>query len=317
MQIIILDGGVINPGDVSWLSIEELGRLRVYNNTPYDKILNRVGDASIVFTNKVRLTKDIIDAAPCIKWIGILATGTEIVDIKAASKKGVTVSNVADYSTAAVGEMVFALLFELCRRVGAHSDAVMKGEWTASQSFSFWKYPQSEIYGKTMGIVGLGSIGRRVAALAQAFGMNVIAHSKSRPLAESKTLKYAELKELYKTADVISLHCPLNEQTQGMIDSDAVSIMKRGAVLINTARGALVDEQAVTDALESGKIAGAAFDVVSKEPITENNPLLKAKNIIITPHITWASRQSRQRLIDMAASNLKAFLSGRIQGAVN
>lgn len=317
MQIIILDGGVINPGDVSWLSIEELGRLRVYNNTPYDKILNRVGDASIVFTNKVRLTKDIIDAAPCIKWIGILATGTEIVDIKAASKKGVTVSNVADYSTAAVGEMVFALLFELCRRVGAHSDAVMKGEWTASQSFSFWKYPQSEIYGKTMGIVGLGSIGRRVAALAQAFGMNVIAHSKSRPLAESKTLKYAELKELYKTADVISLHCPLNEQTQGMIDSDAVSIMKRGAVLINTARGALVDEQAVADALESGKIAGAAFDVVSKEPITENNPLLKAKNMIITPHIAWASRQSRQRLIDMAASNLKAFLSGRIQGAVN
>lgn len=317
MQIIILDGGVINPGDVSWLSIEELGRLRVYNNTPYDKILNRVGDASIVFTNKVRLTKDIIDAAPCIKWIGILATGTEIVDIKAASKKGVTVSNVADYSTAAVGEMVFALLFELCRRVGAHSDAVMKGEWTASQSFSFWKYPQSEIYGKTMGIVGLGSIGRRVAALAQAFGMNVIAHSKSRPLAESKTLKYADLEELYKTADVISLHCPLNEQTQGMIDSDAVSIMKRGAVLINTARGALVDEQAVADALESGRIAGAAFDVVSKEPITENNPLLKAKNMIITPHIAWASQQSRQRLIDMAASNLKAFLSGRIQGAVN
>ncbi len=317
MQIIILDGGVINPGDVSWLSIEELGRLRVYNNTPYDKILNRVGDASIVFTNKVRLTKDIIDAAPCIKWIGILATGTEIVDIKAASKKGVTVSNVADYSTAAVGEMVFALLFELCRRVGAHSDAVMKGEWTASQSFSFWKYPQSEIYGKTMGIVGLGSIGRRVAALAQAFGMNVIAHSKSRPLAESKTLKYADLKELYKTADVISLHCPLNEQTQGMIDSDAVSIMKRGAVLINTARGALVDEQAVADALESGKITGAAFDVVSKEPITENNPLLKAKNMIITPHIAWASQQSRQRLIDMAASNLKAFLSGRVQGAVN
>lgn len=317
MRIVILDGNAVNPGDVSWEPFEKLGDLTVHDRTPYDKIIERISDAQIVLTNKVHMTEDVFAAAPGIKWVGILATGTEIVDLNAASKRGIPVCNVADYSTAAVAEMVFALLFELCRRVGAHSDAVMQGEWTASQDFCFWKYPLSEIYGKTMGIIGLGCIGQRTAKIAQAFGMNVIAASKSRPLRETDTLKYAELDELYRYADIISLHCPLNEQTRGMIDRRAINKMKDGVIIINTARGALIDEQALAKALQSGKVAGAGCDVVSKEPIAADNPLLGAKNIIITPHIAWASRQSRQRLINMAADNLKAFLSGRIQGAVN
>ncbi len=317
MKIVILDGRAVNPGDVSWEPFGKLGDLTVYDRTSDDKIIERIGDSPIIITNKVNLTEDIFAAASEIKWVGILATGTEIVDINAASKRGIPVCNVADYSTAAVAEMVFALLFELCRRVGAHSDAVMQGEWTASKDFCFWKYPQNEICGKTLGIIGLGSIGRRTAKIAEAFSMNVIAASSSRPVPETDTLKYADLDGVYRHADIISLHCPLNEQTRGMIDKRAIDKMKDGVIIINTARGALVDEQDLTDALQSGKVSGAACDVVSKEPITADNPLLGAKNVIITPHIAWASRQSRQRLIDMAADNLKAFISGRIQGAVN
>ncbi|MFA5676097.1 MAG: D-2-hydroxyacid dehydrogenase [Christensenellales bacterium] len=317
MKIVILDGNAINPGDVTWEPFEKLGHLTVYDRTTDDQITVRIGGSQIVLTNKVHLTEQIFAAAPDIKWVGILATGTEIVDLDAASARGITVCNVADYSTAAVAEMVFALILELSRRVGAHSDAVMRGEWTASRDFCFWKYPQNEIYGKTLGIIGLGAIGQRTAKIAQAFGMNVTAVSKSRRLPQTDTLKYAGLDELYRRADIISLHCPLNSQTRGMIDKHAIAKMKDGVIIINTARGALINEAALADALQNGKVAGAGCDVVSKEPIAADNPLLGAKNAIITPHIAWASRQSRQRLINMAADNLKAFLLGRVQGAVN
>lgn len=317
MKIVVLDGHAVNPGDLSWERFEKLGEMSVYERTPADKVAERIGDAQIVLTNKAVLSAEVFKAAPSIKWVGILATGYEIVDIKAAREKGIPVCNVADYSTVAVAEMVFALLFELCRRVGAHSDAVKQGEWTAAPDFCFWKYPQSEIYGKTMGIIGLGNIGRRVAQIAQAFGMNVLAESASRPLPQTDTLRYAGRDELLAAADVVSLHCPLTDQTRGLISKSAIKKMKESALVINTARGALIDEQAITDALDSGRIAGFACDVVSVEPMRADNPLLRAKNTIITPHIAWASRQSRQRLMDMMASHLEAFLTGRIQGAVN
>lgn len=317
MKIVVLDAHAVNPGDLSWKRFENLGQISIYERTPADQVIERIGDAQIVLTNKVVLPADVFEAVPTIRWVGILATGYEIVDIKAAREKGVPVCNVADYSTVAVAEMVFALLFELCRRVGAHSDAVMQGEWTSSPDFCFWKYPQSEIYGKTMGIVGLGNIGLQVARIAQAFGMNVAAHSTSRPLPQTDTLRYAKIDELFAAADVLSLHCPLTEQTRGLIGKEAIGKMKPGALVINTARGALVDEHAMADALCSSRIAGFACDVVSVEPMRDDNPLLHAENIIITPHIAWASRQSRQRLIDTMASHLEAFLNGRIEGAVN
>lgn len=317
MKIVVLDGHAINPGDITWKPIEALGELTVYDRTPDDKILERISDAQIVFTNKARIKEPLMDAAPSVKWIGILATGYEIVDIQAARQRNIPVCNVADYSTVAVAEMVFALLFELCRRVGAHADAVSRGEWTAAPDFCFWIHPQSEIYGKTMGIIGLGNIGKRTAHLAQAFGMKVMVVSKSRTLPENDSLRYAELDELFEQSDIISLHCPLTPDTRRIIDKKAIERMKDGVLLINTARGPLIDEQALRDALESGKVGGAACDVVSREPIQADNPLLGAKNMIITPHIAWASQQSRQRLVDMAAENLAAYMAGGLKGAVN
>jgi glycerate dehydrogenase len=317
MKIVVLDGFTMNPGDISWQPLEALGDLRVYDRTPPDRTVERIGDAQVVLTNKTRLSAEVINAAPQIKYVGVLATGYDVVDVAAAKQRGVPVCNVPGYATDAVAEMVFALLLEMCRHIGAHSDAVKNGEWTASPDFCFWKHPMSEVSGKTLGIVGLGRTGQRTAQIAQAFGMRVLAVSQSRPLAESDTLRYVTTDTLLAESDVISLHCPLTEHTRHMIGSDALARMKSGVMLINTARGGLIDERALAEALESGKVASAACDVVSAEPIREDNPLLTAKNIIITPHIAWASRPSRERLMAQTVNNVKAFLAGQPVNVVN
>lgn len=317
MKIVVLDGYTLNPGDISWAALEALGELTVYDRTSADKTVERIGDAGIVLTNKTRLTADVFDAAPNIKFVGVLATGYDVVDVAAAKQRGIPVCNVPGYATDAVAEMVFALLLELCRYTGAHAEAVKNGEWTDSPDFCFWKHPMSELNGKTMGIVGLGRTGQKTAAIAQAFGMKVIAVSGSRALPEADTLRYVTMEQLLAQADVISLHCPLTVATKQLINRDTISRMKDGVMLINIARGGLIDEQALADALNSGKVAGAACDVVSAEPIHADNPLLKAKNIIITPHIAWAARPSRERLMEQTAKNVAAYLSGQPINVVN
>ena len=317
MKIVVLDGYTLNPGDISWAALEALGELTVYDRTPAEKTIERIGDAQIVLTNKTRLTAEVFAAAPCIKYVGVLATGYDVVDAAAAKKHGIPVCNVPGYATDAVAEMVFALLLELCRHTGAHSDAVKSGEWTASPDFCFWKSPLTELYGKTMGIVGLGRTGQKTAAIAQAFGMRVLATSGSRALPETDTLRYATQEELLAQSDVISLHCPLTDATKQLINRDTISRMKDGVLLVNIARGGLIDERALADALNSGKVAGAAVDVVSAEPIHADNPLLGAKNIIITPHIAWAARPSRERLMEQTAKNVAAYLSGQPINVVN
>ncbi len=317
MKIVVLDGYTLNPGDISWSALEALGELTVYERTPADKRLERIGDAEIVLTNKTRLTADVFDTLRGIKYVGVLATGFDVVDVTAAKQYGIPVCNVPGYATDAVAEMVFALLLELCRHTGAHAEAVKDGEWTASPDFCFWKYPMSELGGRTMGIVGLGRTGQKTAAIAQAFGMKVLAVSGSRPLPESNSLRYVTTDELLESSDVISLHCPLTEATKNLINRDTISRMKHGVMLINIARGGLIDEQALADALNSGKVAGAAVDVVSAEPIKADNPLLVARNIVITPHIAWAARASRERLMEQTAKNVAAFLSGQSVNVVN
>lgn len=317
MRIVVLDGYTLNPGDISWAALETLGELTVYDRTPADKTVERICDAGIVLTNKTRLTADVFDAASNIKFVGVLATGYDVVDVAAAKQRGIPVCNVPGYATDAVAEMVFALLLELCRHTGAHAEAVKNGEWTASPDFCFWKHPMSELNGKTMGIVGLGRTGQKTAVISQAFGMKVLAVSGSRALPESDTLSYVTMEQLLARADVISLHCPLTDATKHLINEDTISRMRDGVMLINIARGGLIDEQALADALNCGKVAGAAVDVVSAEPIHVDNPLLGAKNIIITPHIAWAARPSRERLMEQTAKNVAAYLSGQPINVVN
>jgi glycerate dehydrogenase len=281
-------------------------------------ILERIGDAEIVFTNKTPLTAEIIAAAPAMKFIGVLATGYNVVDVAAAKAKGIVVSNIPTYGTTAVAQMAIALLLEVCHHVGAHSDAVHRGDWTNNKDWCFWNYPLIELAGKTMGIVGFGRIGQNTAQIAQALGMKILAHDSYKiPELESGTLRYVELDELYAESDVISLHCPLFDSTKGMINKASIAKMKNGVILINTSRGPLVVEQDLTDALNSDKVAAAGLDVVSSEPIGADNPLLKAKNCIITPHIAWAPKESRGRLMDIAIENLRQFLAGTPVNVVN
>lgn len=323
MKIVVLDGYTLNPGDLSWAGLEELGDLTVYDRTVFDRsndnlIIERIGDAQIVFTNKTPLPREVLSKVPNVKYIGVLATGYNIVDIEAAKELGITVTNIPTYGTDSVAQMVFAHLLEICHHVAAHSDAVKNGEWTNNVDWCFWKYPLIELAGKTMGIIGYGRIGQAVGRVAQAFGMKVLANDKypNKDL-ESDTLKYVELDELLANSDVISLHCPLFEENKGMINKDSIAKMKDGVIIINTSRGPLVVEEDLAEALNSGKVYAAAVDVVSKEPISADNPLLKAKNIIITPHIAWAPKEARQRLMKIAVDNLKAFLNGKPVNVVN
>ena len=312
MKIVILDGYALNPGDLSWEAFETLGEVTVYDRTPPELVAERIRDAEIVYTNKTVLNREIIENADSLAFIGVLATGVNVVDLDAAREKGIPVANVPAYSTPSVAQMTIALLLELCLHVGEHSRLVHAGEWTSSPDFCFWRYPLVELEGKTLGIIGLGSIGRAVAKIASAFGMRVIAYRGRGEGVEMRTLD-----ELLSEADIVSLHCPLTADNRHMINAEALARMKKGAFLINTARGPLVDEAALAEALSAGHIAGAAVDVVSAEPIHGDNPLLSAPNCIITPHIAWAPYASRVRLMDIAANNLKAFLAGNPVNVVN
>ncbi len=318
MKIVVLDGYTENPGDLSWEGLEGLGDLTVYDRTPKDKIVERIGDAQAIYVNKVPITRDIIKACPNLKFIGVLATGYNVIDTEAAKEAGIVVSNVPTYGTDAVAQYTIALILELCHHIGAHSDAVKQGEWTSSPDWCFWKYPLVELAGKTLGIIGYGRIGQRTAEIAKALKMNILAYSRNpKKDLESDNLKFASLDEIYANSDIISLHLPLFPSTEGMINKESISKMKDGVMIINTSRGPLIVEEDLRDALNSGKVAGAAVDVVSTEPIEMDDPLLGAKNMIITPHIAWAPKESRQRLMDVAVDNLRAFIDGKPQNVVN
>ncbi len=318
MKIVVLDGYTLNPGDISWEEMEEFGEVTVYDRTRKEDVTARIGDAEVVYTNKTPLTKETFEACPNIKFVGILATGYNIVDVDAAKERGIPVSNIPTYGTAAVSQYAIALLLELCHHIGEHSDCVKKGDWTNNPDWCFWNYPLVELAGKTMGIIGFGRIGQDTGKLAQAFGMKVLAYdAHKRPELESETCRYVDLDTLFAESDVISLHCPLFAETEGIINKDSIAKMKTGVMIINDSRGPLIVEEDLRDALNSGKVAGAAVDVVSTEPIQMDNPLLKAKNMIITPHIAWAPKESRQRLMNLAVENLRSYVSGKPQNVVN
>ena len=318
MKIVVLDGYTLNPGDISWEGMEAFGDLTVYDRTKAEDVAERIGDAEVVYTNKTPITKETLDACPNVKFIGVLATGYNIVDTAAAKEKGIPVSNIPTYGTAAVSQFAIGLLLELCHHIGEHSDAVKAGEWTSNPDWCFWKYPLVELDGKTMGIIGFGRIGQDTGKIAQALGMKVLAYdSFPKKELESETCHYADLDTVLVESDVIALHCPLFPDTEGIINKDTIAKMKDGVMIINNSRGPLIVEQDLRDALDSGKVAGAAVDVVSTEPIQMDNPLIGAKNVIITPHISWAPKESRQRLMDIAVDNLKCYVDGKPQNVVN
>ena len=311
MKIVVLDGYTLNPGDLSWEGFESLGEVQVYNRTPAEKTVERIGDAPVILTNKTAITKEILDQCPAIRYIGVLATGYNVVDVKAAAQKGIVVTNIPSYGTDAVAQYAFALLLELCHHVGLHDESVKAGEWENCQDFCYWKTPLMELAGKTLGLIGFGRIGQKTGAIARAMGMKVLAYDRfQRPELENENCRYVSLEQLLAASDVISLHCPLLPETKGVINRDTISRMKDGVLIINTSRGDLVVEKDLAEALISGKVAGAAADVVSTEPIKGDNPLLKAPNMIITPHMAWGAKESRGRLMNQAVENLKALLSG-------
>ena len=310
-KIIILDGGVANPGDLSWDDLAALGDLTVYDYTAPQDVIPRIGDASIILTNKTVISADVISACPNLRYIGVLATGYNVVDIAEAKKRGIIVANVPAYSTPTVAQLTMALLLEIALHVGHHSRVVHEGKWSACRDFAFWDYPLMELAGKTFGIVGYGSIGKAVAKLAQAFGMNVLAYS--RHGAEDF---HTELDELYAKADIVSLHCPLTAENTGMINKETIAKMKDGVIILNTARGGLINEADLREALLSGKVYAAASDVTCKEPINADSPLLGLDNMIITPHIAWAATEARQRLLSVAIDNVRQYLCGNPQNNV-
>lgn len=320
MKIVVLDGYTENPGDLSWADMEALGELTVFDRTPVsdnEEILKRIGDAQIVITNKTPLKAEVIEKAPAIKYIGMLSTGYNVVDVDAAKAKGIPVCNIPTYGTEAVAQFAIAMLLEICHHVAHHSDAVYAGRWENNQDWCFWDYPLIELAGKTMGIIGYGRIGQATGRIAQAMGMKVVAFDAYRNESlVSDTMKYVELDELFEESDVIALHCPLFKETEGIINKDSIAKMKQNVIILNNSRGPLIIEQDLADALNSGKVFAAGLDVVSIEPITSDNPLLKAKNCLITPHISWAPKESRQRLMDIAVNNIKAFINGKIENCV-
>jgi glycerate dehydrogenase len=317
-KIVVLDGYTLNPGDMSWDSLKAFGELTVYDRTPVSKVAERIGNSSIVFTNKTPLTKEVLDACPSIKYIGVLATGYNVVDYEYAKVKGIPVANVPAYGTDAVSQFAVALLLEICHHIGEHSKSVASGQWANSEDFCYWNYPLIELAGKTLGIIGMGRIGAGTARIAQAMGMNIIGYdSNINPALQEQGFKFVGIEELFKESDVISLHCPLFPETQGIINAKNISKMKDGVIIINTSRGPLVVEEDLAQALNSGKVYAAAVDVVSEEPIKKDNPLLGAKNCLITPHIAWAPIEARKRLMDTAVSNLERWLSGNPANIVN
>ena len=320
MKIVVLDGYTLNPGDLNWDGIKKLGDLTVLDRIDHSPsaVIEAIGDAEIVYTNKTPLPKEVLNNVPSVKYIGVLATGYNVVDVDCAKECGIKVTNIPTYGTAAVAQFTLALLLEMCHRIGDHDVAVKNGEWASCPDFCFWKHPLIELSGKTMGFIGFGRIGQATAKLAQAFGLNLLVFNRSQnPDMASDTCQYASLDDVLAKSDIISLHCPLTEDTQGIINQSTIGKMKDGVMIINTARGPLIVEQDLKDALETGKVAAAAIDVASVEPILADNPLLTAKNCIMTPHIAWASKESRQRLMNSTVENLEAFLGGNPINVVN
>jgi len=321
MKIVVLDGYTENPGDLDWNGFERLGEFTCYDRTPLDNesvVIDRIDDAEVVITNKTPITKSVLEACGNIKYIGILATGFNVVDVETAKSKGIAVTNIPTYGTYAVGQMAIALLLEICHRVQNHSDSVYRGDWSSCEDFCYWLNPLIELADKTMGIIGYGRIGQVTGAIAQAMGMKVIAVDEyENKSLESETMKYVDLDTMLKESDVVVLHCPLFPSTEGIINKDSIKKMKDGVIIINNSRGPLIVEKDLAEALNSGKVYAAGLDVVSSEPINASNPLLKAKNCIITPHISWAPKESRKRLMDIAVDNLEKFLAGKPQNVVN
>lgn len=320
MKIVVLDGYTENPGDLSWEELEKLGQLTVYDRTNVNdaqEIISRIGNAEIVITNKTPISRATMDACPNIRYIALLATGYNVVDVVAAKEKGIPVSNVPTYGTAAVGQFAIAMLLEICHHVAHHSQTVFDGKWNACPDWCYWDYPLIELDGKTMGIIGFGRIGQQTGKIAKAMGMKISAYD-SYPNEFGKAIAdYVDLDTLLETSDVIALHCPLFPETQGIINKDTIAKMKDGVIILNNSRGPLIVEQDLADALNSGKVYAAGLDVVSTEPIRSDNPLLKTKNCLITPHISWAPKESRQRIMDCTVSNVAAFQAGSPTNVVN
>lgn len=317
MKIVVLDGYTENPGDLSWEGFAAIGDLTVYDRTPSGMEAERIGDAQIVYTNKTPVSRETLDACPGIRYIGVLATGYNVVDYEYAGEKGIPVTNIPTYGTDAVGQFAIAMLLEICHHIGHHSRAVREGRWESCPDFCFWDYPLIELAGKTMGIIGFGRIGQVTGRIARALGMKVLAYDSFENETGRQIGTYVGFDTLLESSDVISLHCPLFPETREIINRDTIARMKDGVIILNNSRGPLIAEQDLADALNCGKVYAAGLDVVSTEPIRGDNPLLKARNCLITPHISWAPRESRQRLMDIAADNLAQFLKGTPVNVVN
>ncbi|PWG06270.1 D-2-hydroxyacid dehydrogenase [Polaribacter aquimarinus] len=311
MKIVVLDGYTLNPGDISWTALEELGDVTIYDRTAYDSnsIIENIADATIVFTNKTPLNEEVLAQVPSVEYIGVLATGFNVVAIEAAKRHNIIVTNIPDYSSGAVAQFTMALLLELCHHIGAHHISVKNGDWVSSKDFSYWNSPLIELSGKTIGLIGFGKIGQATAKLAIAFGLKVLVYSRTiYKDFENENLQFVALDDLLLQSDFVSLHCPLNKETEGIINAENISKMKKTAILINTSRGPLVDEKDLANALNTNNLMAAAVDVISEEPMKKDNPLRNAKNCIITPHIAWASKEARLRLMNTAIGNLEAFI---------
>ena len=317
MKIVMLDAYTTNPGDLSWDEFKTLGDLTIYDRTPSDKIIERAEEADILITNKTPVTKEIIDCLPKLKFIALMSTGYNIVDYVYLKEKGIPVSNIPSYSTDAVAQLVMSFILELAMNVGLHSESVKNGDWADCADFCYWKAPLTELTEKTLGIFGLGKIGKAVAERAKAFGMNVVAYTPRIHGDEPDFIKLVSLDEMLNLSDIISMHCPLTPETEGVVNRDFISKMKDGAYFINTSRGTVVDEYALADALNSGKLGGAGLDVLSTEPPKKDNPLLSTKNCFITPHIAWASFETRKRLVSILYNNIQAFIDGKPQNVIN
>lgn len=317
MKIVILDAYTANPGDLDWHSLNELGQLQTYDRTSAETVIDHAADAEIVLTNKTVLSAETIEGLPSLRYIGVLATGYNVVDLVAAGVRGVPVTNIPAYSTPAVAQMVFAHVLNLTQHVAMHAESVRNGDWSSCPDFCFWNAPLTELKGQTFGIIGLGQIGKETAAIASAFGMRVIAHNHRTPRELSNNIEMVDLDEVFAQSDVISLHCPLTKENHHLVDAKRLFEMKRSAILINTARGPLVDTEALAKALQEGEIAGAGLDVMETEPPIAGHPLFSAPNCHITPHIGWAAQAARRRLIEIAARNVKAFLDGTPENVVN
>lgn len=316
MSIVVLDGYTLNPGDLSWNSLQSLWSCTIYDRTPPEDVISRAAEASIVLVNKVFLPAAVIEALPKLRYVGVLATGYNCVDVEAARRRGIVVTNVPTYGTASVAQMAIAHILNLANRVGCHARTVHEGRWTTAADWCYWDHPLTELAGLTLGVVGFGRIGQATARIATALGMRVLACD-SRPVPPIEGVMSADLETLFRTSDVISLHCPLTAENARMVNQRRLAMMKPTAVLVNTSRGGLIDEEALAEALNSGRIAGAGLDVLSVEPPPADHPLVRARNCFITPHIAWATRAARARLLDIVVENIRGFLAGRPQNVVN